>query len=276
MDPESEFYIQRQDDELGRLRFELSRLKQGVPFKAFLCGHGGSGKTTELKRLAQRPEIRVRFLPVTVSVQQSGKDTVDLTHDALKVEIGLALLDAGREHDILKSHAKALEEWGRSVVKTYLKRDEMEAEAGAGGTAWLAWFKATLKVRRSWDVQAQQQFEPRVSELVALVDRIAQDIENRSGRRVLVLVDDLEKGDSEGHRTMHLRLFSEHYETLVQPVSPLCTPSPSISVRCRRAAYRRSRCTPSPPRACIAPRTRRVSTRRSTRRMAAISSCTAM
>lgn len=34
---------------------------------------------------------------------------------------------------------------------------------------------------------------------------------------MLVIVDDLEKGESDAHREMHERLFQEHYDVLVQP-----------------------------------------------------------
>ena len=223
VEPESQFYVAREDDELGRLSFELRQLKSLVTFKAFLCGHGGSGKTTELKRLARDPAITERFLPVHVSVQAFGKDTVDLTHDALMVEICRGLIAAANENEIAlpAQYDEELAEWGRSVTQTFLKHESAETEAGLKGNAWLAYFKAALRVRRQWNIEEQQHFEPRVLELIAIVDRVAQEIQNRSGRPVLVLVDDLEKGDSEGHRTMHLRLFGEHYESLVQPRFPV-------------------------------------------------------
>ncbi len=218
VDPESEFYVHRTDeDELGRLCFELVRVKPDAIFHGFLCGHGGSGKSTELRRLARNPKVRQHFLPIHVSIRTFGKDTIDLTHDALMVEIGLALREAAEKNGLESTFAGELDEWGTTTVKGFLKEEAVAAEAGAKGNAWLAYFKASLRTRRTWNVEQQQRFEPRVVELVAILNRMAQELENRTKRRVLVIVDDLEKGDSEGHRAMHARLFCDHYETLVGP-----------------------------------------------------------
>lgn len=54
VDPNSRFYVPRTDPGLNRLAFELIR-SRGFQ-NAFLCGHRGSGKTTELHRLLVNPE----------------------------------------------------------------------------------------------------------------------------------------------------------------------------------------------------------------------------
>jgi hypothetical protein len=45
VDPTSEFYIPRTDPKLQKLTFDLKQSKSDL--HAFLCGHRGSGKTTE-------------------------------------------------------------------------------------------------------------------------------------------------------------------------------------------------------------------------------------
>jgi len=56
-----------------------------------LCGHRGSGKTTELHKLRRDASICETYLPVFLTAQDFGAETVHLTHDALLVEIGLKL-----------------------------------------------------------------------------------------------------------------------------------------------------------------------------------------
>lgn len=46
---------------------------------------------------------------------------------------------------------------------------------------------------------------------------MAQELKNKVGKDLLVVMDDLEKGQSDAHKAMHRRIFQESYDTLVQP-----------------------------------------------------------
>lgn len=214
VDPRSRFYIPREDRGLQRLVFRLVRSTDKE--QIFFCGHRGSGKTTELKRIMASPEIRQRYQTVYLTSTNFGADPVDLTHDALLVEIGLALAEHGREHGMDPCLAEELDEWGQEIVKTFLHDEAAQAAAGVKANAWLAFFKAQLKTRRQWETKQVQILEPKVQDLLSILLRMAQDLENRGGKRLLVLVDDLEKGESESHKGMHWRIFQEQYETLIQ------------------------------------------------------------
>ena len=50
-----------------------------------------------------------------------------------------------------------------------------------------------------------------------ILNRMGQEIKNRTGQKLLVIIDDLEKGESTAHKEMHTRLFQENYDALVQP-----------------------------------------------------------
>lgn len=215
VDPETPFYVPRTDHRLQQLAYELEHTEGHL--HAFLCGHRGSGKTTELHRLRFRPGILEKYIPFYLTAQDFGKETVHLTHDALMVEMGLTFSEAGKKHGMDKSLAKELDEWGRSVVKSFFHGEGYDAEAGAKASAWLAYFRASLKSRREWTTEQRQHLEPKVQDLIDIVNRMASDLRNRTDKQVLVIVDDLEKGESDAHREMHLRLFQEFYETLAQP-----------------------------------------------------------
>ncbi|MEE8367132.1 MAG: hypothetical protein V3S30_02335 [Thermoanaerobaculia bacterium] len=47
VDPESDLYVERNEPQLQRLKLDLGDCRE--PLHAFLCGHRGSGKTTELR-----------------------------------------------------------------------------------------------------------------------------------------------------------------------------------------------------------------------------------
>ena len=178
IDPSSAFYVPREDHHLQRLAFDFKRTPGRL--HAFLCGHRGSGKTTELKRLRADPAILERYLPVYVSAHELGTEVVDLTHDALMVEIGMALAAEGEKHGMRKSLRKELDDWGQTVVKTFLHDQAALAEAGAKGSAWLAYFRAQLKSRREWKSEQKEILEPKVQDLLDILGRMAQDLKNRT------------------------------------------------------------------------------------------------
>lgn len=215
VDPTSEFYIPRTDPKLQKLTFDLKQSKADL--HTFLCGHRGSGKTTELNRLCLDAEIQGKYLTILLTAQDFGSEVVHLTHDALLVEIGIALKDVGQKHGMPSSFAEELDVWGRQVVTSFIHDESIQAEVGAKASAWFTYFKAQLGTRRAWSREEKLKLEPRIQDLIDILNRMAQDLKNRSGKKVLVVIDDLEKGESDAHKEMHTRLFSENYETLVQP-----------------------------------------------------------
>jgi hypothetical protein len=212
IDPRSEFYIHRTDPKLQKLSFDL-KLRRNY-LHAFLCGHRGSGKSTELNRLCHDPEIQENYETILLTAQDFGSEVVHLTHDALLVEIGLALGKTGQVSDGLMEE---LDAWGRQVVTSFLHDEEMKLEAGAKGNAWLAFFKAQLGSRREWKREEKIKLEPRIQDLVDIINRMGQEVKNATKKKLLVIIDDLEKGESVAHKEMHTRLFQENYDTLVQP-----------------------------------------------------------
>lgn len=218
VDPGSPQYVPRKDAALKKLVFELQHANN--PVHGFLCGHRGSGKTTELSRICMDPAIQVKFQPLYLRAEEFGGDAAHLTVDAVFLEIGRKLVgwksDDGKSF-LPTSYGKELDEWGQKVVRTFLGKENLDAEAGAKAGWWLAYFRAQLKSRREWKEEKKQILEPKIHDLIDIVQRMAQEVKNRTGLQLLVVVDDLEKGDSEVHKDMHSRLFQESYDFLVQP-----------------------------------------------------------
>ncbi len=142
VNPRSEFYVPRTDPKLQKLNFDLKQSRADLDLHAFLCGHRGSGKTTELNRLCLDEGIQNRYFTIYLTAQDFGSEVVHLTHDALLVEIGLAMVKKGVQCGMPEAMAEELHKWGREVVKSYIQDESLKAEAGAKGSAWLAYFKA--------------------------------------------------------------------------------------------------------------------------------------
>lgn len=212
VNPASEFYIQRTDTKLQKLNFDLKQ--SDTDLHAFLCGHRGSGKTTELNRLCQDQELQDKYRTLFLTAQDFGSEVVHLTHDALMVEIGLAL---AQQNEVPDSYGKELNDWGKQVVTSFIHDETIKAEVGAKANAWLAFFRAELGSRRDWKREEKLKLEPRIQDLIGILNRMSQELKNKSGKKVLVVIDDLEKGESDAHKEMHTRLFDENYETLVKP-----------------------------------------------------------
>ncbi len=212
VNPESEQYVPRTDRAIQKLTRHLVR--SSASMQVFLCGHGGSGKTTELNRLCMNAEIREKFFPLYLTVSDFGGESVHLSHDAILLEMGRAL---NARNVVDDKYKKQIDDWGLQVVKTFLRDETAKTEAGAKAGAWLAFFKAQLGARRQWKHEEKQILEPKVQDLIGILNEMAVDLKNRTGKQLLAVVDDLEKGESEAHKAMHHRLFQEHYDALVQP-----------------------------------------------------------
>ena len=114
IDPTQGFYIPRTDPKLQKLTFDLKRSPHDL--KIFLCGHRGSGKTTELNRLRNDLEIKDKYFTIFLTAQDFGAEVVHLTHDALLVEIGSELVTKGSRMGMPDALADKFNEWGREVV----------------------------------------------------------------------------------------------------------------------------------------------------------------
>lgn len=212
VDPTSEFYVTRTDPKLQKLNFDLRQSETDL--HVFLCGHRGSGKTTELNRLCLDRELLDKYRALFLSAQDFGSEVVHLTHDALMVEIGLAL---AKQDEVPDAYADELNDWGKEVVTSFVHDQSIKAEVGARANAWLAFFRAQLGSRREWQREERLKLEPRIQDLIGILNRMAQELRNKTGKKLLVVIDDLEKGESDAHKEMHGRLFEQSYETLVKP-----------------------------------------------------------
>ena len=213
--PDSPMYVKRIENCLRKLAFDL-RMNQDY-FHGFLCGHIGSGKTTELLRLKEDAKLNEKYLPIYLSISELHVDRVHLTHDALMVEMANAILEQTDESQLNRDFAKRVEKWGLRVTNTMIDNQKVLNEIGAKPSLWLAYFKSQLASRVEWNQQQKQTHEPKVLDLIEIVNQMATDFHNKTKKHLLVMVDDLEKGESDADKKMHHRIFNEQYNTLIQP-----------------------------------------------------------
>ncbi len=265
----SGFYVEREDRPLARLR---TRLLSGTEAnKYLLAGHRGSGKSTELNRLAADPEIVARYEVLKFSV----KDVLDL--NAL-THIDLLFSCVARTYDQLVTRAgmevggralDRLDRWRREITERIGSREQAASATVDTGakvgllSAFFAGFTARLRAERKTREVTREVVEPRLSEFLDTLDGFFRDVEDalaKGQRRLLLVLEDLDKIPDIGKA---LALFSDtgfyltrppcrivytvpiaiHYSKAFQNVAGTFGPSvflPNIRLRERQAPHARN------------------------------------
>lgn len=198
------FYVERHDDPLGDLRVQLLSSPMAAE-KTLLAGHRGTGKSTELNRLAADEEIRRRYEVVSFSVKDalelSDVDHVDLLFTMVRVAYE-RLSSSEAPLALQPTTVAALEGWRSRVVE---RMDEevkgASAELGAGGEAkgllgFFGKFGTRLRYERTTREVARQVIKPRIGEFLGHVKDFFLDVQlalQGQGKQLLLLIEDLDK-----------------------------------------------------------------------------------
>jgi energy-coupling factor transporter ATP-binding protein EcfA2 len=173
---------------------ELEQLVEDSPSsdgKIIFTGHRGCGKSTLLAEFSRH--IQGKYFVVFFSIAQTIEMS-DVNHINILFAIGLNLmLEAeARQVAIPPSTKKALEQWFATRTRTEEKTITSE------GTYENNIFKiisTKLKVDSTVRHEIKQEFERKISDLVAQLNIIAAAIQGVYQKDVLVIIDDLDKLD---------------------------------------------------------------------------------
>lgn len=210
----SPFYVEREDNPLGRLQRGLLLVRGSAP-KYFFAGHRGSGKSTELNRLVENEGIRQRYWPVKFSVRDQC-DFNDLTYIEVLLAMGAQIYTQYREAGgRMKADLLAELEGWKGRVLTRLNEKGATFESGAGVDIGKFFLSALLKVKTEHVTRElmRQEIAPRVSELIELINLMSAEVLVQSKRQVLVVIEDMDKPPLEVSR----KLFEGALTTLMQP-----------------------------------------------------------
>ena len=224
------YYVEIDQNETNieelKTRLELS-LETHEPIKLLFTGHRGSGKTTALNRLVSylNREMEDKFFIVHFSVLDL-LDNNDINYTDVLFSILTKIMEKCQEEcDISSSLVERTKKWGKSITKTEVSEDKVETGAGFNLSAYFVELLARMKSETTTRKEIREEIQPRVSELINLINDIIVEIE-RSERQVLVIIDNIEKCDSE----KALNLFYYHSTQLTQPMCKIIYTFP-ISLR---------------------------------------------
>lgn len=209
------FYVERPGNPARRLRESLLAPFLEPP-KFFFSGHRGTGKSTELRRLAADPEIRAKYYPIHFTI----RDEADINNLDFK-DVLLAI--GGRMYRLYKSAGgrlpqqleKELESWRGRIVEEIHRADRLASlEVEGGLDAFFATAGLKMKLEPSTRHLLRQVIERNVTGLIRVINDISNAILAREKRTPLVLIDDLDKPDLSVAR----EIFYGHRETMLQPL----------------------------------------------------------
>ena len=173
---------------------ELEQLTEDSPNsdgKIIFSGHRGCGKSTLLAEFGKR--LSDRYFVVLFSIAETIEMS-DVNHINILFSIGINLmLEAeARQVDIPQSTKDTLNRWFAKHTRTEAAGIQTETEAK--GSIFKS-ISTKLKVDSTIRYEIKQEFERKVSDLVAQLNIIAAEIQYSVKKDILVIIDDLDKLD---------------------------------------------------------------------------------
>ena len=161
--------------------------------KTIFTGHRGSGKTTELARL----EGKLRPAHTVVRFNVEGLLNLgDVDYADLLVVLGLQVFQKARDSGVGLNEDRLhdLLFWYKTHVFEEGERGKLESEVGGELDAVFAKFSVKLTTDapyRRETVRAEAQAN--LSDLLERLNALLEDLQEKSGRRTMVIVDGLDK-----------------------------------------------------------------------------------
>jgi energy-coupling factor transporter ATP-binding protein EcfA2 len=189
------------------------------PEKFLFVGHRGSGKSTELNKLSVELEQEfqaVRFSVVDVTGRISNLEIEDLmltiavqvTQQCIAAKLApRALLDAPRDG------LASVRQWWRNVVTGASIDLGAEFEGSLELDVILGKLQLGMKQASLTRDAIKEAIQRRMPELVAYLNHTIQIAEKSSGKRLLVIVEDIDKLDEQSA----IEIFKNHTASLLAP-----------------------------------------------------------
>jgi hypothetical protein len=189
--------------------------------KLIFTGHRGCGKSTLLAEFSRR--LADRYFTVFFSISDLIEMS-DVNHVNILFAIAVQMMEAAEAQNVkIKSSTKReFYRWFGKHTKTETSTLEADLEAGyqAGGgfnfasiLKFLAEIKSKLKVNAVIRNEIKTEFLRQISDLIARIDEIAAAIQDASGKKILVIIDDLDKLDLELVKS----IYCNNIKPLFQP-----------------------------------------------------------
>ncbi|MBN3944332.1 ATP-binding protein [Nostoc sp. NMS9] len=173
---------------------DLNQLVEDSPNgdgKIVFTGHRGCGKSTLLAEFSR--QIQDKYFVVLFSIADKIEmSAVNHINILFAIAVNLMTEAEARKVDIPQSTKEALYKW--FATRTRTEELNLQAEASIGFDL-LKLISSKLKADASVRDEIKQEFERKLSDLVARINEIAALIQAATKQNVLVIIDDLDKLD---------------------------------------------------------------------------------
>ena len=205
----SPFYVRRQDKVVSKLKRTLLRAKgkASVPRHLF-SGHTGSGKSTELKKIAASPDIKEMYWPVLISLRKHA-DINDIDYTDVFFVIASQLFIEYEKSGNLKKHDQLLEDikrWEGTFIKEVViqEGDRTTKEFDAAIKAGIIELTAKFKKEPHAKEIIRKRVELHIGALVDNINELGTIILAHEGKRPLIIIDDLDKASLANSREIFI------------------------------------------------------------------------
>lgn len=202
------FFIERDHDPLQKLEINLRQTKEKI--KVLFTGHHGNGKSTELNRLAANMENE--FFIVKFSITES-LNFADLNYIDILLVCMLKLLHKAIEERV-KINEGILEHvfnWLHyEITEEVVIIPSEEISLSSKLNFFVGKMEGKIRQEEFTRETLRKKITPKLSELIGKINLTIPEIEEKTKKSVLIIVDDIEKVDLE--KAQHL--FFQHGESL--------------------------------------------------------------
>ncbi len=173
---------------------DLEQLVEDSPnqdSKIVFTGHRGCGKSTLLAEFSHQIEHKyfVILFSIADAIEMSAVNHINIL---FSIAVNLMYEAEARKVEIPQSTKDTLYKWFASRTRT----EEINLQAGGEvGFNLLNLIKTKLKADAKIRDEIKQEFERKISDLVARINEIAAIIQLKTKQEVLVIIDDLDKLD---------------------------------------------------------------------------------
>ena len=210
----SPFHVERKGKPLNILKRALLRQHRQSP-KYFFSGHRGCGKSTELNRLAADGDINEKFFIVKYSVKEvcdvNNLNYVDVLF-SIGAQLYLQYIDSGNK--LKPELIEQLEGWKHSIEKISEEETSIAATVEGGLRTFFLSVLAKIRAEDTTRKTIREIIEPRLSDLIDKINLIIANIESNEKKKVLVLIDDLDKPRLEQAK----EIFYNSQTAITQPI----------------------------------------------------------
>lgn len=211
-------FVEREHSPTAEMAMQLRVSRRHV--KLLFVGHRGAGKSSELTYLASL--IEAQFLTVPVPLYDIFKSPA-VSHTEVVFAMLLRLLQKATTEGLIPQ-GLITKVWDDLLERSYtfFKRllfGESPIPADQQNTVTLkvnvlaAELEAKIGTESYTRAQVKEKFEGRVNEMLEQITDLARQLESKLDKRLLLVVEDLDKFDLDDTR----RLFLEHARTLTAP-----------------------------------------------------------